>query len=505
MNANGGAIVNDGTIVAQGSDSGTWPAELSLGGTLANAGTFGVGKGTVNVGASGPGVTITNTGSLSTNTGLLAISGDPGSSFVNTGSVGNPGRLTVAGGMHFVQSGGAISGNPVEIENGATLDDSAGRGDFTFDLGTGYLTGTIASDQQILVQGELSNCPGVCATTTLGLGGNVPDPTPVTNHGTLDLGESLFPTGPVALSGETALTGGTLDNEDSVQIDAGPSFYNTLSAPVQNAAHGTITIAGTLKATSTLTNAGTLSLMPTTSYDIVGGSLINTTSGTLAPQLASSANYASVNVQSGTLTAGGTLAPALFVPFVPSKGEEFEILRLDGGSMTGAFATVLGEFGADYTHQTARPAYIGAVYGTAFSPSTLGPKPTLSRVTGEHGVLEAVLTCRTSACRGFTLTATVTEHTTAGKITAVSARATPTRHHQPAPRSRAKVVTIATAHDTIDVGTVRVYKLALNRTGTSLLKRFRRLTALVTLTAGSTTREEVTLTAAASKQDHELR
>jgi hypothetical protein len=49
------------------------------------------------------------------------------------------------------------------------------------------------------------------------------------------------------------------------------------------------------------------------------------------------------------------------VGHVPAN-TDFPLLLISGGSFEGTFAHVAKPFTADYTHETAAPAFVGAVY-----------------------------------------------------------------------------------------------------------------------------------------------
>jgi len=108
--------------------------------------------------------TLNQDGNTSTaNKGLVTV--DPagvyklhgGSLFTNDGSVVNEGStsLTRGGGGPTVwtQSGGSVSGHAVAIQEGATLADSAGAGQFLMNVYEANLTGTIPAGQTVTMQG----------------------------------------------------------------------------------------------------------------------------------------------------------------------------------------------------------------------------------------------------------------------------------------------------------------------------------------------------------------
>lgn len=207
----------------------------------------------------------------------------------------------------------------------------------------------------------------------------------------------------------------------------------------------------------------------------------------------------------GRFTAGGTLAPVLLNGFVPSAGQEFDLFALDGGQFEVAFAAVANGFSADYSHATSEPAYVGAVYGSAAGGASTGGASTggaagaastgsaspalahVSSISGSHGRITIRISCPSggSACSAETLRATVTEHLKNGRITAVSAGAKK--------GARTKTVVIASASSVLAAGTTRTLTLTLNASGRALLAKYGKLTAIVTISAGTKTVQKLTV------------
>ncbi len=76
--------------------------------------------------------------------------------FTNAGTVANAGTVTMStnsGAATWTQSGGALTGNPVQLGNGTTLADSAGTGQFLLAGNTG-ITGQIPAGQTVTAQGQ---------------------------------------------------------------------------------------------------------------------------------------------------------------------------------------------------------------------------------------------------------------------------------------------------------------------------------------------------------------
>jgi hypothetical protein len=516
-------VQNAGTIDAASSDS-AWGSVIEFGGTLTNTGTIDAQSGFLNLDGQSPALIVDNTGAFDVGSGatVAADAGD-GSSFTNDGSLDNAGSMTVAGSMHFAQSGGAESGNPVQIQSGATLDDSAGTGSFLFDLGGGFLTGTIPAGQTVEVQGYTYNCSGnVCQTTSLGLGGNIGSPPAVTNDGTVELDA---PGSGTASGGGSILGGGTLDNNGTLASTVEDSNYtNNIQAPVDNAAGAHIDVGGVLVGQYPLTNDGTITVSPGSEYEFYGGSLTNEADGTLSPEIASASSFGSFDLQIGTLTAGGTVTPVLEGGYSPASGTEFQAFPLNGGTLSGTFASVGGGFAADYTHESTSPAYVGLVYGggtpggggttgggggttgggggttgggggttgggTPGGGLTAARAPTVDTISGGSGTTAVKLSCPSgeAACSAYTAIATVTEHLKGKKVTAITAS------------SKLNVVVIAKSSGTLAAGDSTTAKLTLNATGKALLKKFGKLKAVVKVTAGGKTLKTQTVSITEPKQ-----
>ncbi len=90
---------------------------------------------------------------------------------------------------------------------------------------------------------------------------------------------------------------------------------------------------------------------------------------------------------------------------------------------------------------------------------------------------------------------TVTEHLKGGRLpTAVSAKA----------KSKTKLVVIAIKSVSLAAGKTTSLSLSLNRTGAQLLNKYRRLQALITVSAAGRTihTQKVTITAAKARRKH---
>jgi hypothetical protein len=434
---------------------------------------------------------VTNDGSVvvAPNTALVLAAGlgDAGD-FTNNGTVTNNGSITgvnQGGQMTWTQSGGSESGNAVALEAGAWLVDSVGAGSFLFNYGSGALSGTIPAGQTVTVQGEVFNSGGEnYNSTSLALNANN-DTSPVTNDGTLVLDA---PGSGSTSGGNTYLTNGTLDNNGTFtsQVED-PKWSNILQAGIVNASSGKIDLnSGMLNSSGTLTiaNSGTATVAPGAVWQLEeAATLVNEASGTIVPEIASATSYGSFALISpccngnGAFTAGGTLAPELVGGFTPAAKEEFPIISLSG-TFTGKFASVGSGFGADYTKETASPAFVGVVYGGSAAAT-----PTLSvgKISASGTKLSVKLSCgKSSKCSGVKIAGTVTEHLKRGKVKAVTARA-----HAKAKTT--KVVAVASATETLAAGASKTVSIKLNATGRKLLARFHKLTVLTTVRIGTKT------------------
>jgi hypothetical protein len=431
---------------------------------------------------------------------LAAGLGDAGD-FTNNGTVTNNGAITgvnQGGQMSWTQSGGSESGNPVAMEAGAWLVDSVGAGAFLFNYESGALSGTIPAGQTVTVQGEVFNSGGEDYNST-GLGLNANSNTaPVTNNGTLVLDA---PGSGSTSGGNAYLTNGTLDNNGTFVSQVEDSNWsNTLQANILNGSSGNIDLnSGTLTSNGyTITNNGVATVAPGALWSFnEGGTLAN--AGTLVPEIASATSFGSFQVTGpccngpGTITAGGTVAPKLMSGFTPPVGQEFPIVALDGGTFTSTFATVGSGFSADYTKETASPAYVGLVYGGVASAA----KPALSvgKVSGSGGKLSVKLGCgKSAACKSVRIVGTVKEHLKRGKVKAVTASA------HAAKKVTTKVVVVASASKTLSAGATKTVSIKLNATGRKLLARFHKLTVHLTVRIGGKTVKSLTVVVRASKK-----
>jgi hypothetical protein len=494
----GGPLVNNGRIVAQQEDPSTNPDAgtfLGLYGFTNEAGaSLQISSGTLTE-AQANTWTATNDGTITVASSASWIA-TPATfstaSFTNDGSVVNDGSLTVNGAT-WAQSGGSVSGNAVVLQAGATLADAAGAAAFLQNYGTVTITGTIPADQTVTVQGEPYNTGGetyYSITTELGNAQLV-------NDGTLVL--EADGTGDTS-GGAVYLAGGSVENNGVIDAEIqDPSWAVHLQAGLANSHSGSFTVTGgTLDQDSgtATTNDGLLTLAPASLYLLQeGSSFVNESDGTISPQLASASSIGSFQLSGtccngpGTFTAGGTLSVALAGGFAPSANEEFQLFSLTGGTFSGTFASVASPFTADYTKESASPAYVGAIYQAAPAPPPTSPNVDVRSIVGGHGNVTLALACPAggAGCTAVTVTATITEHLKGGKLKAVTAR-------KKKAAAKTKQVVIATADATLAAGATQTLTLKLNATATALLKRYGKLATIVTASSAGKTLDTATVT-----------
>jgi hypothetical protein len=399
----GAAIDNYGSIVAESSDYPTWGEQLNGDVTNEPGGKITVASGSLDQQTSN---TVTNHGTVTTDASgdYDVTSGGTNDVFDNDGTVANNGTFEVGGQTGTFTQDGPVTGNAVTIEAGATLADEAGSGTFTLEYGTPVLTGTIPAGQTVNVRGASDVYQGETQNgTNLSLGGGT-----VTNDGTVTLNATAD--GMKALQSDTtgggvSVFGGSLVNDGTLAFKVDdPAWTNTLNADVTNAHSGAATIAGDLSQADGVngikfTNDGTLTLTPTAKWNLYGGAtLAAEADGTMIPQISGAASFGTLTV-GGTMTAAGTIAPALTGGYTPSAGQEFAIIATGGsnftGTYSGTFGTVGSGFTADYAHETASPPYVGVVYGrsSAPGPGTGTVKIGSGTKVSSHGLASVTLKC----------------------------------------------------------------------------------------------------------------
>jgi hypothetical protein len=496
---NAATLTNSGKIVTQSEDP-SWPTYFA--GSLTeepsasldvNSGTFTMPSPNGGGYGSSYGYSVTNGGSMdiASGAGFAFTTGYGGSGgFINNGTVINNGSITANSGggqVTWTQSGGSESGNPVVLQAGAWLVDSAGAGSFLFNYESGELSGTIPAGQTVTVQGEVFNSGGEDYNSTgLGLDANS-NTAPVTNDGTLVLDA---PGSGSASGGSTFLNSGTLDNNGTFVSQVEDSTWNnTLQASIVNGTSGKIDLnSGELISNGGATsNSGAVTVAPGALWSFnEAGALVNEASGTIVPEIASATSYGSLQLTSpccngpGAITAGGTLAPKLVGGFTPTANEEFPIVALDGGTFTGKFASVGSGFGADYTKEAASPAFVGVIYGQS---AAAAPPLSVGKISASGTKLSVKLSCgKGAACSGVKIAGSVTEHLKRGKVKAVTASA-----HTAAKKKTTKVVVVVSASAALAAGATKTISIKLNATGRKLLARFHKLTVLTTVRIGAKT------------------
>jgi hypothetical protein len=444
---------NQGTINASSSD-GAWGESLNVGGTVTNTGSIVDQSGKLTLQGQQVPYVFNNTGTVSVASGaaFTMLAGD-GSAFDNDGTFANQGTATLQQSMYWIQSGGSETGNPVELTGSETLQDSAGTGAFEVtDCASAGVTGTIPAGQTVSVLGG-------CSGTSLYLGG--PNAATVVNDGTLALDA------PTANGADAILQGGELDNHGTLDsMVAAATSANQLLTPLVNESDATVNLTGgrlVQTAGTATSNAGTVNIGAGALWLVQGGSFTN--AGTLAPQISGGTSLGQLNLTvGGKFTAGGTLTPTLTPGYSPAKGTEFPFITLNGGSVSGRFASETGGFSADYSKEAAASnPYVGLIYGV--STKTVR-RPTAGRLSGGIEKLVLKLSCAKSAksCDRYTVLAT------------------------------AKKKTIFSASGTVKSGKSVTRTLKLTRTGKALLRRLHTLRVRVLVRAGGKTVESRTVT-----------
>ena len=312
-----GSITNKGTINATTTTG--YPYRLGLvAPVIDNQGTIDLARGAdFSGGTSGTPLQLTNSGTLHVSATREARVFLAGGSFTQAGgTLAIDGDLLVDAGTLRVE-GGAITGNPVQIQGGGALSAAAGAPAPAASIEFTGLPARIETDLPAGFVVMVTDSPG---TLTLGNGGGF------TNAGTI---RTVPGTGSVTLD----TGGGPLRNSGTITRDG---FYSTIVKA------GSITNKGTINATTTtgypyrlglvapvIDNQGTIDLAR--GADFSGGTsgtpLQLTNSGTLH---VSATREARVFLAGGSFTqAGGTLA--IDGDLLVDAGT----LRVEGGAITG--------------------------------------------------------------------------------------------------------------------------------------------------------------------------
>ena len=297
---------------------------------------------------------------------LQVNSGGP-ASFANYGSLVNDGSITAdqtAGAVTWTQAGGPIKGNEVVLGGGAVLIDKSGAARFFVDWISAQVKGTIPAGQTITVVGEAYNYRGDNYNgTSLGL-----DASTVVNDGSIVLeaqGSGSKTGGPAVLNNGALVNYGTILAEVK-----DPSWPVQYEAGLANKHSGTLSVTGGEfedNAPAAATNDGTVKVSSGSLYLLESGAIFtNRTDGTIVPEVSSPKSLGQFQVVSpccagpGKFIAGGSLDPGV-EGHVPAN-TDFQLVLLSGGEFQGTFGHVAKPFTADYTHETATPAFVGAVY-----------------------------------------------------------------------------------------------------------------------------------------------
>jgi len=312
---------------------------------------------------------ITNDGSFAVSPGaslsVVPLQGSFGSaaSFTNDGELLNKGTITAAqqaGTITWAQIGGSVKGNEVSIQGGATLEDKAGTGQFLVDSIAAKITGTIPAGQEVTVVGEAYNSGGNNYNgTTLDLDGGT-----VVNDGTVVLvaqGSGDKSGGPAVVNDGSIRNGGTIE-----AVVEDPSWTVQYQAGLMNTRTGALSLtSGTFNDDGGIpvTNDGTVKIDAQALYLLEAGSVFtNERDGTILPQIENSKIYGRFQLSSGEFVAGGSLLPALVGGHAPAANTEFQLFLLSGGTFKSTFGRLAKGFTADYSNESASPAFVGTIF-----------------------------------------------------------------------------------------------------------------------------------------------
>ena len=292
--------------------------------------------------------------------------GEP-SSFANYGALVNDGSITAyqtAGAVTWTQAGGPIKGNEIVLGGGAVLLDKSGAAQFFVDSISAQVKGTIPPGQKITVVGEAYNYRGDNYNgTSLGL-----DASTVVNDGTIVLeaqGSGTKTGGPAVLNNGALVNNGTIIAEVK-----DPSWPVQYEAGLDNKHSGTLSVTGGEfedNAPAAANNDGTVKVGPGALYLLESAAAFtNKSDGTIVADVSSPKSLGQFQVVSpccvgpGKFSAGGSFDPVV-VGHVPAN-TDLPFFLLSGGVFKGTFAHIAKPFTADYGHETATPAFVGAIY-----------------------------------------------------------------------------------------------------------------------------------------------
>lgn len=469
--------------------------------SLTSSGSLQVSSGTLKLYSEEAGI---STGSITVAAGATLLQERSGN-FTNEGSVNNSGATILTGynsKNKWIQGAkGSIGGNPVVIEGGGGLEESAASGPGNFNMGANggaYLLGAIPKGQTI----TFADATG---QTTLWLGNGT-----LVNEGTLHLDL------PAGDESNTNIEEGSIVNRGTIYGTVeGTKAKNVIDVPLTNEAGALLAAdSGTLFDNREIANNGSVQIASGSLLELVAVKFVNGAGGTIAPQISGPSTFGKILLLSGsTVEAGGTIAPTLTGGFTPANGEEFDVI--EGAIVKNTFATVSGGFSGDYTHVSSEPAYFGVIYHSSSTPGTGGGAtgkgggtttantPTVSAIKGGKSNPTAVLSCPAggASCATANIVATVTEHLKGSKVTAVTSAA---KSKKKKSKAKTKRIVIASSSVTLAAGAKKMITLTLNATGKRLLAKYRKLQVLVTVSvSGKAIRTQtVTITTPKSSGKH---
>ncbi len=388
-------------------------SNLSLTGTLTNAGTIqsdagsgtsGISGGTVNSsGAIVDNGTFAISSTTWTNSGPLTVSStgtfDENGTFTNAagGTIANSGTFEVGGGEHFTENGGTTSGSPVLI-NDAFLNFTGG-GTSSFSViadGTTDVSGAPYAGQSLTLQ--TSAAAGITPGSTPNLGTIDLEPAStlsltgtLTNDGTID--------SQVNASNGTTISGGSLVNSGNVILETGNTTrdtgtYTQTSGGILTVDLGAATGFGNLAISGAASLTGTLAVN-TNFTPTIGSSFTVTSSGGLSTTFSGTVyqGYANYSVQYASndvnlvVVAGQASASTSTVTASPSS------VTANGTSTSTVTATLLDASG-------------NAIAGKSVSLLSSSPFTTITTVNGTtNSAGQATFTVSDTVAEGVTLTA----------------------------------------------------------------------------------------------------
>jgi hypothetical protein len=326
----GGSVTNEGTIDLEG--TGTDAVTLSDGGDpsnrLVNDGTIESiqdGSGPIDLEAN-----LRNAGTLDIDSGELDQDTATTTTNLAGASVTNSGTFTLSSGAGFAQSGGSVTGNPVDLNGGTFTDDGTGTGTFDFS-GNVTASGTIATGEVI----ELTAASGRGAT--LAIAGSL------TSQGRIDLKGEAGADGIHVIGADDA--GDSLANDGALVFEAASSQQDDLAIPVDNGPGAHIALQGvTLTDDANLTNDGTLYVAAgdQLAVDAPTATFTQNADGTVSSEITASDTFGSIAASNGASVAidGGELDAQLDDGYSPPAGTAFEVVTNDTSSPPGLFDTV---------------------------------------------------------------------------------------------------------------------------------------------------------------------